>query len=126
MMGMVTGNNDLREQLEKDALRLLCSALIPPTTRVQLNGQLANCVFSRDLNRVVYEEIAALGEMPARRLRELLHAHMTNRGFPDFDLNEFLGRREAMDDEIDKWFESLLELIEQQPAPGKKAVGQSA
>jgi len=125
-MGMVPGNNDLREQLEKDALRLLCSDLVSAATRVQLSAQLANYGFSRDLGRVVYEEIAALGKIPARRLRELLPARMTNRGFPDFELNQFLGRREGMNDEIEQRFESLLQLIEEQPMPGKKVLGQSA
>jgi len=114
---MISGNNDSREQLENDVLRLLCSDLIPAATRVRLSGQLADYGFCRDLARVVYEEIAVLGEMPAR---------MTNRGFPDFELNQFLGRREGMDDEIEKWFESLLELIEEHPTPRNKALGQSA
>jgi hypothetical protein len=126
MMGMIAGHKDLREQLERDALRLLCSDLIPPATRVQLSGQLADYRFSQDLNHVVYEEIAALGETPARRLKEQLPARMTNRGFPDFEVNEFLGRCEGMDDEIDKWFESMLALIEEERTPGGKALGQSA
>jgi len=125
-MAIISGNNDSREQLEKDALRLLCSDLIPAATRVQLSGQLAQYGFRNDLARVVYEEIAALGAIPPRRLRELLPARMTNRGFPDFELNQFLGRREGMDDEIEKWFESLLELIEEHPTPRKTALGQSA
>src|ERR1700747_3121674 len=100
MMGMVTVHKDLREQLEKDTLRLLCSDLIPPQIRMQLSGQLADYRFRQDLNHVVYEESAALAETPARRLKNLLPARMTNRGFPDFEVNEFLGRREGMDDEI--------------------------
>jgi hypothetical protein len=126
MTAMISRNNDSREQLEKDALRLLCSDLIPAATRVRLSGQLANYEFCRDLTRVVYEEIALLGEVPAWRLRELLPARMTNRGFPDFELNQFLGRREGMHDEIEKSYESLLELIEEHPTRRKKALGQSA
>jgi hypothetical protein len=126
MMAMVSGNNDSRERLEKDALLLLCSELIPPATRVRLSGQLAHHGFCRDLARVVFEEITALGEIPARRLRELLPARMTNRGFPDFELNQFLGRREGMSDEIEKWLQSLLELIEERPKPRKKALGHPA
>ena len=126
MMAMVSGNNDSRERLEKDALLLLCSELIPPATRVRLSGQLAHHGFIGDLARVVFEEISALGEIPARRLRELLPARMTNRGFPDFELNQFLGRREGMSDEIEKWLQSLLELIEKRPKPRKKALGHSA
>lgn len=123
---MASGNNDSREQLEKDALRLLCSDLIPPATRLRLCGQLAHHGFCRDLSRVVYEEIAALGPLTARRLRDMLPARMTNRGFPDFELNQFLQRRDGMSDEIEKWLESLLELIDEQPKPGRKALGQSA
>jgi len=126
MMATVSGNNDSRERLEKDALLLLCSDLISPATRVRLSGQLAHYGFCSDLARVVFEEITALGEIPARRLRELLPARMTNRGFPDFELNQFLGRREGMSDEIEKWLQSLLELIEEQPKPRTRALGQSA
>ena len=126
MMAIISGNNDSREQREKDALRLLCSDLVPAATRVRLSGQLVQYGFCNDFARVVYEEIAALGAIPARRLRELLPARVTDRGFPDFELNQFLGRREGMDDEIEKWSESLLELIEEHPTPRKKALGQSA
>src|ERR1700751_4032651 len=123
MMGMLTGHKDLREQLEKDTLRLLCSDLIPPAIRMQLSGQLADYRFSQDLNHVVYEEIAALGETPARRLKELLPARMTNRGFPEFEVNEFVGRREGVDDEIDKWFDGMLALIYWERTPGRRALG---
>ncbi len=123
---MVPSHRDSREQFERDAIRLLCSDLIQPVTRVQLTGLLKDYVFLDDLNRVVYEAIVEAGEAPTRRLRELLPARVTIRGFPDFELKEFLGRTEATDDDIDKLFESLLELTEAQPEEGEKAMGQSA
>jgi len=43
----------------------------------------------------VFEEIRDLGSIESRRLRELLPARVTNRGFPDFDLNELLAPREV-------------------------------
>src|SRR5215469_2052334 len=82
MMAIISGNNDSREQLEKDALRLLCSDLIPAATRVRLSGQLAQYGFCNDLARVVYEEIAALGAIAARRLREAAAGAHDQSGLP--------------------------------------------
>jgi hypothetical protein len=113
------------EQFERDALRLLCSDLISPATRAQLAGMLKACAFGNELNRVVFEEIVKVDSVPARRLRELLPGRVTLHGFPDFELKEFLGPSGAEDD-IDKLFESLLELAEEPPADNKKALGQSA
>lgn len=125
IMGKASSYRAPREQKERDALRLLCSDLIRPEIRAQLAGMLGGCAFVEDLNRVVYEEILRLGPVGARRLRELLPGRVTLRGFPDFDLKEFLGHNGAEDD-IDKLFESLLELTEEPPAEDKKALGQSA
>jgi len=120
----------MREEIERDTLRLLCSELIQPATRLRLIGILQEAVFADPLHRVMYEEIAAIGEMPAKRLRELLPGRVTLRGFPDFDLKEVLERDGSRDEDIDHWFESLLELSEaQQEAKTegkKKAMGQSA
>lgn len=126
MMAMVAGHGSSRDRFERDALRLLCSELIQPATRAQLTGLVNHSAFRNELNRIVYEEIAAVGPVPTRRLRELLPGRVTLRGFPDFDLREFLGRDAAKDDDIDGWFESLLALTEEPPAEGKKAMGQSA
>ena len=114
-----------RAQLERDALRLLCSELIEPETRVRLAGTLQGEMFADDLNRVVYEEIARAGAVSIRRLREWLPGRVTLRGFPDFELSDVLGKNGAAED-IDRLFESLLELAEQRPQIGKKALGQSA
>src|SRR5438309_988879 len=48
----------------------------------------------------------------ARPLRELLPARVTNRGFPDFDLNVFLAPHEVGEKEIDQLFESALQLLD--------------
>jgi hypothetical protein len=110
---------------ERDALRLLCSDLISPETRVQLAGLLNDRSFGDELNRVVYGEIVGVGPVPARRLRELLPGRVTLRGFPDFELKDFL-KHEGAEDDIDKLFESLLGLTEEPPDEGRKALGQSA
>jgi hypothetical protein len=115
---------ELRERTEREALRLLCSDLILPDTRAQLAGMLSERAFGNDLNRVVYEEIVGIGAISARRLRELLMGRVTLRGFPDFDLNEFLGRNGT--DDVDKLFESLLKLTDEVPREKRKALGQSA
>jgi hypothetical protein len=69
-------------------------------------------VFDDPLQRVMFEEIRDLGTIDSRRLRELLPARVTNRGFPDFDLNEFLAPHEVSEKEIDQLFESALQLLD--------------
>lgn len=112
MKNIIPSHRAPREELERNALRLLCSNLIQPVTRVELTGLLDASLFSNELHGVVFEEIAALGDLTARKLRELLPARVTNRGFPDFDLKEFLGRDQATEAEIEGLFASVLSLIE--------------
>jgi len=126
MMAMVPSDRARREKFERDAIRLLCSDLIQPRTRMQLTGLLSGYTFTDGLNRAVFEAIVGVGAVPARRLKELLPGSVTNLGFPDFELKEYLGRNGAAEDDIDKLFESLLELTETQPEEGTKAMGQSA
>jgi hypothetical protein len=126
MMAMVESRKGSREQLERDALRLLCSDWIEAGTRAQLAGLLKEYVFVDELNDAVFEAIVGVGAVTARRLRELLPGRVTNLGFPDFELREFLGRNGAVEEDIDKLFESLLELTEGKPETGEKAMGQSA
>jgi len=116
----------MRAQMERDAVRLLCSDLIPPEARMQLAGLLKDVVFEEMLHRVIYEEIVAMGQVGARTLRELLPDRVTLRGFPDSGLKGLLARDGAQDEDIDRWFESLLDLTEEPPAEDKKALGRSA
>jgi hypothetical protein len=101
-----------RFQLQKNTLRFLCSVLIKSGTRAEICKLLDPGVFEEPLQRVVFEEIRALGSIDSRRLRELLPARVTNRGFPDFDLDELLAPREASGKEIDQLFESALQLLD--------------
>jgi hypothetical protein len=125
MMGMIPSHGSSRERFELDTLRLLCSELIAPETRVRLTGMLTAGMFADHLNRIVYEEIAWAGAVSARRLKEWLPGRVTLRGFPEFELKEWLGKDGAAED-IDKLFESLLELTERTPRREDKALGQSA
>jgi hypothetical protein len=125
MMAMIQSHKATREQFERDAMRLLCSELIQPETRGQLAGLLQNYAFADGLNHTVYEAILSVGAVPARRLRELLPGRVTNMGFPDFELKDYLGQSGATDD-IDKLFESLLALTEPHPEANRRAMGQSA
>ena len=101
-----------RPLLERDTLRFLCSALIKGGTRGEVCRLLDPCVFQDPLRRVVFEEIRELGTVDSRRLRELLPARVTNRGFPDFDLQSFLAPQEVGEKEIDQLFESALQLLD--------------
>ena len=98
---------------ERQALRLLCSNLIRAGTRVELCGLLDSSLFGDELHRVTFEEIRAAGAVPAKRLREELPGRITNRGFPDFDLLEFLGKDLASEGEIEQLFVSVLRLIQE-------------
>jgi hypothetical protein len=58
----------------------------------------------------------------SRRLRELLPARVTNRGFPDFDLKQLLAPHEVSEKEIDHLFESALQLLDlSNPDEGQQA-----
>ena len=125
---MIPSYGSSREQLERDTLRLLCSELIEPETRERLSSMLRAEMFADSLNRIVYEEIVGAGAVSTRRLKEWLPGRGTLRGFPDFELKELLGKSGAPED-IDRLFESLLdlaELQEQAPEVKNKALGQSA
>jgi len=102
-----------RLQLERNTLRLLCSVLLKPGTRLEICRLLDPAVFHDPLRRVVFEEIRALGAVESRRLRELLPARVTNRGFPEFDLHDFLAPHDVSEAEIDKLFEGALLLLDQ-------------
>jgi len=105
----IESEENLRQ--ERQALRLLCSNLIRPLTRMELCNLLAPTLFQDTLHRVAFEEIQAAGAVPAARLREALPGRITNRGFPDFELMEFLGKETASESEIEALFGSVLRLI---------------
>ena len=79
---------------ERDLLRLLCSILVKPVTRVELCRLVDPEKFVDATQRIVFEEIRALGQIDAKLLLQLLPARVTNRGFPDFDLDELRRDRE--------------------------------
>jgi hypothetical protein len=108
-----------QEELERKTLRLLCSVLLKPVTRVELAGLLDGELFTEALNRTVFEEIAGIGAVSSAKLRELLPGRITNRGFPDFDLKEFLAPEMASEAEIEKLYESVLKMIEMRHGEGE-------
>lgn len=99
-------------QLERDTLRFLCSILIQPKTRMELLNLLDVSQFSDEIHQVIFEEIRAVGPVPSRVLREVLPGRIVNRGFPDFDLKEFLGPSSASESEVEELYISVLEMIE--------------
>lgn len=101
-----------RIQLERNTLRLLCSVLIKPGTRLEICRLLNPEAFHDPLRRIVFEEVRALGAIESRQLRELLPSRVTNRGFPDFDLHEFLAPHQVSEREIDQLFECALQLLD--------------
>ena len=109
---MSTHEQDNRPHLERNTLRFLCSVLIKGGARGEICKLLDPAAFQDPLRRVIFEEIRELGSIDSRRLRELLPARITNRGFPDFDLYEFLAPHRVGEKEIDQLFESALQLLD--------------
>jgi hypothetical protein len=97
---------------ERDLLRLLCSILVKPVTRVELCRLVDPEKFVDATQRIVFEEIRALGPVDSKRLLEILPTRVTNRGFPDFDLAELLTPKLVSEDDIEKLFQSALRLID--------------
>ena len=97
---------------ERDLLRLLCSILVKPVTRVELCRLVDAEKFVDATQRVVFEEICALGTVDAKRLLEVLPTRVTNRGFPDFDLDELLNPKLVSEQDIEKLFQSAIRLID--------------
>jgi hypothetical protein len=97
---------------ERDLLRLLCSVLVKPVTRVELCRLVDPAKFVEPLQRVLFEEIRALGAIDPKRLLELLPARVTNRGFPDFDLDDLLTPKLVSEQDIERLFQSALRLID--------------
>lgn len=102
-----------RTDLSKNTLRLLCSVLIKSGTRLEICRLLDPAVFKEPVELAVFEEIRTLGSIESRRLRELLPERVIHRGFPDFNLHEFLSPYEVTEKEIDHLFECALLLLDQ-------------
>lgn len=100
-----------REQLERDTLRLLCSVLVKPGTRLEICRVLQPHDFLHSLRRAVFEEIQSAGLIESRQLRATLQARVQSRGFPEFDLNGLLAPKLASEAEIEALFESTLYLL---------------
>lgn len=93
-------------------MRLLCSVLIQPKTRQEFCNSLTPDVFLDPVRRTLFEEISGLGAIPSKQLRELLPARVTNRGFPDFDLDELLEPKVVNEAELAKLFEGVFRLLQ--------------
>jgi hypothetical protein len=100
-----------REQMERNTLRLLCSVLVKPGTRLEICRLLHTNDFLDPLRRTVFEEVQAAGVMSSRQLRASLPARVISRGFPDFDLDNLLAPKLASEAEIERLFESTLYLL---------------
>jgi hypothetical protein len=100
-----------REQMEGNALRLLCSVLVKPGTRLEICRLLHSNDFLDPLRRTVFEEVQAAGVISSKQLRAALPARVTGRGFPDFNLEKLLAPKLASEAEIEQLFESTLHLL---------------
>jgi len=97
--------------MERDTLRLLCSVLVKPATRIELCRLLESDSFYEPLQRVIFEEVKALGAVDAKQLLLLLPGRITNRGFPDFEMEDLLTPKLVSEQDIEKLFQSALRLM---------------
>jgi hypothetical protein len=109
---MMTSNASEHIAAERDLLRLLCSVLVKPVTRVELCRLIDPAKFVEPVQRVLFEEIRALGPIDSKRLLQSLPARVTNRGFPDFDLEDLLTPKLVSEKDIERLFQSALRLID--------------
>lgn len=100
-----------REQMERNTLRLLCSVLVKPGTRLEICRLLRPNDFLDPLRRTAFEEVQAAGFLSSKQLRASLPARMTQRGCPNFDLDKLLAPKLASEQEIEELFESTLLLV---------------
>jgi hypothetical protein len=100
-----------RERMERNTLRLLCSVLVRPGTRLEICRLLHSNDFLDPLRRAVFEEVQAAVVISSRQLRASLPALVAGRGFPDFDLDKLLAPKLASEAEIEQLFESTLLLL---------------
>jgi hypothetical protein len=100
------------EEMERDTLRLLCSVLLKPSTRVEICRLLEPGKFYEPLQRIIFEEIRATGAVDAKQLMQVLPGRITNRGFPDFDLRDLLEPKLVSEEQIEQLFQSSLRLMD--------------
>jgi len=100
-----------REQMERNTLRLLCSVLVRPGTRLEICRLLHSNDFLDPLRRTVFEEVQTAGLISSKQLRASLRVLMISRGFVDFDLDKLLAPKLASEAEIEQLFESTLHLL---------------
>lgn len=100
-----------RGQMERNTLRLLCSVLVKPGTRLEICRLLHPQDFLDPLRRTVFEEVQSAGLVSSKQLRVSLPASVTGRGFTDFDLDKLLAPKLASEAEIEQLFESTLLLL---------------
>lgn len=97
--------------MERNTLRLLCSVLVRPGTRIEICRLLHPFDFVDAQRRAVFEEIRAAGPVDSRHLRAALAPRVKTRGYPDFTLDKLLAPKLASEAEIEQLFESTLWLI---------------
>lgn len=100
-----------REQLERNALRLLCSPLVKPGTRMEICCLLHPGDFLDLKRRAAFEEVVAAGFLGSKQLRAFLRMRMLNRGFTRDEVDKLLTQRLATEAEIEELFESALLLV---------------
>lgn len=100
-----------REQLERDALRLLCSHVVKPGTRMEICCLLHPGDFLDLKRKAVFEEVVAAGFLGSKQLKALLRSRMLNRGFSRDEVDKLLASKLATEAEIEELFESTLLLV---------------
>src|SRR5258708_38719891 len=107
-----------RDLMERNTLRLLCSVLVKPGTRLEICRLLHPNDFLDPMRRTVFEEVLAAGVISSKQLRASLPTRVISRGFPDFDLDKLLAPKVASEAESAKLLESTLRLLKPSGSDG--------
>jgi len=108
-------NDDSVVDIERRVLQALCQGALH--RRVSLNA-LRSYRWRDPLNRVIFDFFVSKPGADAKLMREQLPAHLTRRGFPDFDLSWFQLNTQAGED-----VERLIQLLSVAANPVEKPVG---
>jgi hypothetical protein len=109
---MIPNEDSAQGWQERSSLRLLCSNLIQPSTRVELCNLVEPSLFLNDLHRTIFDEIRRMGSIPASELRKDLENRVAVCGYNNFKLAEFLSPEVASEGEIEELFGNILRMIE--------------
>lgn len=96
----------LISELERRVLSALCAGTMGQE-RKKLLTELGSYVWQDLEHWILFEALLDCSDSNPKSLRELLPAHLTRKGFPDLDWNNYLAATESRPGEVMKWVARL-------------------